>query len=216
MAKTETSHAGGFAISLAPGHRSVENAVLNAGQNLAAGTVLGRIMGGTAASAVKASGANTGGGTCTVDVTTPVRVGAQLGVYTVRCIAVASNSGTFEVKDPQGRSLGQAVVGTAFDDQIKFALADVGTDFAVGDGFDITVSAITGDYTILAPAGTDGSQVAAGILWDGVDAVADKACVVVVRDAEVNLNELTWPAGISATNKAIATSQLALAGITLR
>lgn len=95
---------------------------------------------GTAASAAK-SGGNTGGGTCTMDGSTPVLAGAKAGVYTVRCIATGTNGGQFIVVDPDGISLGQAIVGTTFSNKIKFALADSGTDFAVGDGFDITVTA---------------------------------------------------------------------------
>jgi hypothetical protein len=40
--------------------------------------------------------------------------------------------------------------------------------------------------------------------------------VALVRAAEFNGNKLTWPAGISATNKAIATQQLSDLGLTIR
>jgi hypothetical protein len=67
------------------------------------------------------------------------------------------------------------------------------------------------------PAATDGTQSAAGILYAGVDATsADKACVVFVRDAEVNANELIWPDSIAAGAKAVATQQLNARGIFLR
>lgn len=98
------------------------------------------VVPGTASSAAK-SGGNTGGGTLTMDATTPVLAGAKAGVYTVRCIATNTNGGQFIVVAPDGISLGQAIVGTTFSNQVKFALADLGTDFAVGDGFDITVTA---------------------------------------------------------------------------
>jgi len=93
----------------------------------------------TATPAAK-SGGNTGGGTITMDITTPVGAGAKEGVYTVRCIAAASNSGTFRVLDPDGFNLGDIAVGGTFDNDIKFVIADVGTDFIVGDGFDVTVA----------------------------------------------------------------------------
>ena len=92
-----------------------------------------------AASAAK-SGGNTGNGTLTLDATTPVLAGAKVGVYTVRLITAATNAGTFRVEDPDGNVLGDVAVGGTFSDDIKFATADGSTDFAVGDGFDITVS----------------------------------------------------------------------------
>lgn len=96
-----------------------------------------------AASAAKAGG-NTGTGTLTLDATTPVLPGAKPGVYTVRAIAAASNSGTFRVEDPDGNVIGDVAVGATFSDDVKFVIADGGTDFIVGDGFDITVTAQEG------------------------------------------------------------------------
>ena len=73
------------------------------------GTVLGRRSVGTASSAAKAGG-NTGNGTFVLDGTTPVRAGAKPGVYTLRCIAAASNAGTFALMDPEGFALGQYAI----------------------------------------------------------------------------------------------------------
>lgn len=48
---------------------------------------------------------------------------------------------------------------------------------------------------------SDGTQAAAGILWEAVDALtgtpADKRGVIIARDAEVNLDLLTWKSGAS-------------------
>lgn len=217
--KTELLHAGGFIISEANGNLSRDNAVLITGQNLKAGAVLGKITVGAAVSAAKAGG-NTGNGTLTLDVATPVRPGAKVGVYAVRCIAAAANNGTFRVEDPDGNVLGDVVMAAgagAFDDDIKFALADGAADFIVGDGFDVTVAAGSGKYTQLAPAAANGSQSAAAILLADVDATAaDVACAVVARQAEVNGNELTWPGGITADQTAAARAQLAQLGILVR
>ena len=46
MTLTETTHTGGFIVSLANGNRSIDNGTLVSGQNLAAGTVLGTITTG--------------------------------------------------------------------------------------------------------------------------------------------------------------------------
>lgn len=216
MALTEKAHAGGFILSEATGNRSKTNGTLISGQNLKAGAVVGKIITDTATSAAK-SGGNTGGGTCTMDGTTPVLAKAKVGVYQVRCIGLVANGGQFTVHDPDGVLVGLAYAGVAFARQIKFTLADVGTDFAIGDGFDITVTAGSGKYTELAPAANDGSAKATGVLFAPTDATsADKACVVFDADGELNSNEIVWPSGISDANKAIATAELLAAGIKLR
>lgn len=308
MSLTEKLHASGFVLSEGEGNISRDNGVLISGQNLAAGTVLGKII-NAIASAVKAGG-NTGNGTngglsisalavagvyklrCAstgpgvaaagttgavvgtgngaITASPATGAGAKVGTYQVTCIAAAANSGTFSVEDPDGVTIGSAVVGAPFtthltftiadgandwvvgdhfpivvaaansgifsvetpegvflpnatvgtgytSDHINFTLTDGATDFIVGDGFDVTVGAGSGKFTILAPAAVDGSQVAAGILVAAVDAsAADVACVNLARYAEVNTNELTWPGGITAGQKATAIAQLLAAGIVIR
>ena len=75
-----------------------------------------------------------------------------------------------------------------------------------------------GKYTGLAPAATNGSQNAAGILWAGVDAsAADAAGVVVLRGPTlVNQHELVWPDGATDAQITAATTALAALGIILR
>jgi hypothetical protein len=75
-----------------------------------------------------------------------------------------------------------------------------------------------GKFTALAPAATNGSQNAAGILWDAVDAsTADAAAVVVLRGpAIVNRHEITWPDGATEAQITAATTALATIGIILR
>ena len=73
-------------------------------------------------------------------------------------------------------------------------------------------------YTALAPAATNGSQNAAGILWGPADATAaDAAAVVVLRGpAIVNRNDLIWPDGATEAQITTATTALAALGIILR
>ncbi len=75
-----------------------------------------------------------------------------------------------------------------------------------------------GKFTALAPAATNGSQNAAGILWDAVDAsTADAAAVVVLRGpAIVNRHEIIWPDGATEAQITAATTALATIGIILR
>ncbi|PVZ47994.1 head decoration protein [Thalassobacter stenotrophicus] len=75
-----------------------------------------------------------------------------------------------------------------------------------------------GKYTTLAPAATNGSQNAVGILWTGVDATdADAPGVVVLRGpAIVNRHEIIWPEGGTEAQITAATNALASLGIILR
>jgi hypothetical protein len=184
---------------------------------LQSGTVLGKIRTGAATSAAK-SGGNTGNGALTVDATTPVLAGAQAGVYSVRLITAATNGGTFRVTDPNGFVLGDVAVAATFADQIKFAVADGATDFIVGDGFDITVAAGSAKWTQMSLTAIDGSQIAAGILFDltAVPATGDLQGVAITRTATVADVGLTWPAGASAGQIAAAVAQLSTAGIIVR
>ena len=75
----------------------------------------------------------------------------------------------------------------------------------------------SGKYKALDPAAVDGSEVAAGILYDAVDAAAaDAEGVAIVRLAEVNAAELVWPAGITGGEQATALGELAALNIIAR
>lgn len=64
-------------------------------------------------------------------------------------------------------------------------------------------------------SGTDGSQIAAGILVYSIttDGSTTKDVAVLVRHAEVRTSHLTWPVGITDTQKTAAVEQLRAAGI---
>lgn len=210
---TEGPRTAEFIASCAPGDLSFEQVTLKSGNNLPAGRVIATVITAqTVASAAK-SGGNTGNGTFTLDATTPLLPNAKLGVYTLRCIAAATNNGTFRLEDPDGVVLGDIVMAggaATVSEQIKGALADGGTDFVVGDGFDITVSAITTKEVEFNPAGTDGSQIATGILYAATDATsADKRTVAFRRNGEVNDNLVTWKSGATTAQKAKGKQDLA-------
>ena len=75
-----------------------------------------------------------------------------------------------------------------------------------------------GKYTVLTPAATNGSQTAAGILWDKTDATdADASGVVLVRGPAIaNRHELVWPEAATEAQITAATTALAALGIVLR
>lgn len=155
---------------------------------LKAGTLLGKITASSATSAAKAGG-NTGNGTMGAIT---VSAGALAGVYKLRITKAATNAGDFEVIDPQGDVVGIGSVAAAYSmGGLAFTLADGATDFAVGDGFDITVTG-SGKYVAYSNSATDGSDVVAAILKDNVpNSTADQKVVVVTRMAEVQGSELT-------------------------
>lgn len=157
---------------------------------LAIGTVLGKIKLGASSSAAK-SGGNTGNGTLTLDATTPILANAQTGIYQVRCIATATDGGTFRVTGPKGNVLGDVAVGATFGNQIKFAIADGSTDFAAGDGFDITIAQGSGKYRAYDDDNVDGSQDAALILADAVDATSADQKATAYATGEFNSAALT-------------------------
>lgn len=208
MALNETNYALEFLLSEAPGFRSREEGTLNSGQDLAAGAVLGRIM---TAAGEKIVGTGDG----TVGAVT-VGHAAQVGTYVLRGIAESSNAGTFSVTAPDGTALPNLTVAVAYaSSHINLTVADGANDWDIGDLIYVTVTG--GDYEALDPAATTGEQTAVAILCYPIDASsADQKCTVIARDAEVAASRLTWPDGISDANKALATSRLAAAGITLR
>lgn len=209
--KTETIRTGEFIQSEAEGERSRDEITVKSGETLSAGDVLAREATGlTAASAADAG--NTGDGT--MGTVTP-GVTAKEGVYTLTIIEPATDAGSFSVEDPDGENVGTGTVAVAFSGGgLGFTLADGATDFVAGDQFTITISQGSGLYKALP---NDGSEEAAGILYEDVDASAAAVQGVgIVRDAEVNGLLITWPGSISDTNKDLAIGQLAALGIIVR
>lgn len=215
---TEGLYATESLISEAPGDRSREAITVKSGQNLSACAVLGTIVTGTVASAAK-SGGNTGNGTCVVDATTPALLGAKLGVYSLRFTSTTN----IRLEDPDGLVLGDtSIVATTgqtaqIQEQIKALVTQGATTFAAGDGFDITVSALAEQEVEYNPAGTDGSQIATGILYGAVNATsAATRGVAYKRDCEHNADIVKWKTGATTAQKAKGAADLKRRGIILR
>ena len=73
----------------------------------------------------------------------------------------------------------------------------------------------TEDVTALSVNGTDGSQIAVGILVYPIttDGSTTNRAAVLVRHAEVRARDLTWPVGMTSAQQKAAVKQLAAAGI---
>lgn len=195
--------------------------------NGTAASVIGQILGASVSATVTAAakgGGNTGNGTCVVDPTTPALANVVEGVYTLTCTVAGTNSATFRLTDPRGRILADYAFsgsGQSFttSDQIKVQVTDGATDFVVGDSFNITVSSITKKYTQVAPAATDGSAVAAGVLLAtfSTSLAADTTTIAVTRGPSiVKSSGLAYTAGMTTGQKANALTQLDALGILVR
>lgn len=208
---TETIHAGAFIVSEGDGWFSRDQVTVALSQTLLAGTPVyksGVIANET--SSVTADAGNTGNGTFTLDVTTPVLAAGQNGAYRIVCIAVAANSGTFEVFDPKGALVGRVAVAATFNNQIKFVIADGATDFAAGDAFTVLVGRESNIDETVTALPNDGSQRCDGLMVYPVttDGSNTKKGSLLCRTAEVRLADIQWPASINAANKAKAVEEL--------
>lgn len=75
----------------------------------------------------------------------------------------------------------------------------------------------SGKYTQNTLSGSTGEQVAAAILYGNVDATAaDTDAVIVSRDAEVNEQEIIYPASATGSQKTAIKTALATHGIIVR
>ncbi|HJQ60821.1 MAG TPA: head decoration protein [Vineibacter sp.] len=212
--KSEGKWAGEAIYSEAAGTRSRDKITVASGEGvLSAMTILGKVLTGAGSSAAFAG--NTGNGAMGAIT---VGAGAKPGVYKLVVIEPAANAGRFTVEDPDGATVGVGTVAVAFNaGGLSFTLADGATDFVSGDGFDITVAAGSGKYKDFDVAGTDGSQIAAAILYDGVDATAaDVAATAFTRDCEVNKAELVFTGAPNTNQKNAAYADLAKLGIIAR
>ncbi len=219
---TEKLHAGAFIVQEMPGYYSRDALTVALNQTIDAGQVCGRVgvLANIQVAAAADPGNTVGSGAITMDAVAPVAASAQNGRYRAVCIEEAADGGTFAVFDPSGQQIGTVNVGATFDNQIKFVIADA-TDFKAGDAFSINVIREAGadeEVKALNLAGNDGSQIASCIaVYPAVtDGTTKKKITFLTRNSEVRASDLTWPAGITADQKATAVEQLRDAGIILR
>jgi hypothetical protein len=199
---TEGPRTAEFIISEAPGHLSRDAASVDAtAAALPPGQVLGQRTLGDAEG--EANGGNTGNATISA---VTLGDGASPGVYRI----VHTAATVFDVLAPDGRKLASGTTGVAYDGELGFTVTAGGTPMVAGDGFTITVEEGDSAYAGLDPDATDGTQVAAAILFEGISEGQVQQRTVVVRSAEVKASQLTWFEG--ATGDQIAAGLAALAG----
>jgi len=134
------------------------------------GNYIVECIGGDFDGVIAADAGNTGNGAGTMHMTKTAE-GVKAGVYTVTFIEPVSNLGTFQVEDPDGTLVGTGVVGTLFDNVIKFTIADGAADFVAGDIFRVTVSAVVptdgGLFSVSAPDGSVLANATVGVAYAG-------------------------------------------------
>lgn len=181
-------------------------------------TVIGKVPTGsfTVAAAAPKAGGNTGTGAVTLanPAFGPDVIG---GTYTLRCMLAQTDSGLFDLIDPNGDVVETVKVGVASaGTHLKLSIADA-TDFVVGDAFTIEVTRTSAPkWYALDPDAVDGREVAAGILVTKAAAAdADAPNMVAITGGPViyRADKLVWPDGISAGQKNNAIDQLAALGI---
>lgn len=209
---TEGLHAGECLVHELPGCMSRKEVTIKSGENLGNCRVIGKVLSATAGVVGEAG---TGNGTLT-KANPAVGVGVQAGDYKVRCVEKTADSGLFVVVRPDGTIDGHAVIGTAYDGQVKFSITDGATDFDQTKVFTIPVTLGAEKWRGVDGDSTDGSLIAAGVLITEVDATdGDMPGVAIVRDAVVNENELDW-GDLEAGEITTAKAQLAALGITVK
>lgn len=169
----ENWHNGGFLVSQANGHQSIDQGTLTGGVKVLAGTVLGTVL--SALTAVAAAlGTNTGNGTFGT-ITPQAAPATMVGTYNV----ALTSSTAFTVTAPDGQTA-TGTVGSAFAGLgIGFTITAGGTPFAVGDSFALTTTATPGNPTITSTAGTNAGNGTIGSL--SVQGYAAKAGVYTVE-----------------------------------
>lgn len=180
---------------------SREEVTIAYGADITPGEVLGRVTAGAGVAAAKPG--NTGNGTISAIT---ILGGAVDGGYTIRFTGATA----YTVENPAGDVIGSGAPGAAFADDIGFTITAGGTAFAAGDGFDVAVTIGAGKFKPLAPAATDGSEIAAAVAYAAVPAAAaDARGVVSARLTAFKGAALKWPAGITAAQKSAAITRLA-------
>ena len=174
---------------------------------------------GTVTAVAAAEAGNTGNGTLTLADPATTN-SAKDGVYTVTCTTGgADGASKFAVDDPDGKRVGTATGGAAFNRHIKFTIAGGGTDFVEGDTFGVTVEIDEdADGSLIAEWDGDGEiwGVALGevIAEDGVDRHGG----VALRrgPAIAALGSVAWPSGLTDQQKADGLDRMRAMGVVFR
>jgi hypothetical protein len=219
---TERRHSGGYiVVEVGLGEHSRDQVTLlqqssdfqsSTSPILPAGLVLGETLDGSSGT-YTANAGNTGNFTCG---TVTVSQGVVEGTYNIEFIAPT----VFNVFYPNGELVGEGHTGVAFSaGGLGFTITAGGTAAVAGDGATIALAANSnvGLWAPLSLTAADGTQNAAGILFNETDASQGNVKVTITsRATDVNGSELIYPAGATTTQIAAINAQLVALGIIVR
>lgn len=213
----ERRHDGGFIVSQAHGHRSIDRGIVNGSGPIDAGTVLAQTAttyGGTGT----AGSGNTGNGTMGgISITAPAVAGNYLVTFisptefmvtTPNGEPLPAEGGTVDLSTPQVET-GPGTVGTVFNSGgIGFLITAGTTAFVAGDTFTLAVTASGGGWAAYTSS-TSGAT-GYGVLYAFTDTTNGAVpAPIFLRDGEVNLAELIWDPSLSAAQQDTALTALA-------
>ena len=116
----------------------------------------------------------------------------------------------------EGTHAGEFIVSEANGKRSREAITVLSGE-TLEAGHIVGIETASGKYKEWNPGNTDGSETAAGVLFEAVDAsAADADGVAVVRDAEINRGEVVYFTGATPAHHDIAATQLATMGIIAR
>ena len=214
---TEGIHPVEFIMSEASWHRSRDAVKVAASQTVVPGNLLG---GKAVAADVTTAQSRSGTGNGVLTFANPATSSKVKNGRYVVTLTGAGATAPFQVEGPDGNVIGTGAVGTAFDKEVKFTLADGAADFVAGDQLFLDIGVEPTDYEHVPwdPAGTDGSEKVRGIACYGVvtGAGETKKITALTRDAEVNGKLLNLPNGVTAAQTAAAHAGLRALGVIVR
>lgn len=221
----ETRHAGGFIVSQANGHLSIDAVVIGSGHGrLQPGTILAQTA-VTYAGTSTTGEDNVGNGTLTgIAITAPALAGnyvvtmisdSEFEVTNPNDVPIPARGGTVEVDDDEV-VLGPGKVGVVFNSEgIGFLVAAGATAFAEGDTFSVAVT-VTGAGWVPFTSATTGAT-GYGVLYGVADTtISDAPAAVFTRMGEVNLAELIWDPTLSAAQQDSGLAGLKAQGVIAR
>lgn len=140
-----------------------------------------------------ADAGNTGDGTCTAVAKLSDGGNLLTGDYNLECTGAVANGGIFKLEDPKGNLIegnltmtAGAGAATIFNiGGITFTLTDGATDFASGDIFTLTVTAIN-KWVPYNPVGVQGEAIPKGI-YDPESTIGDITAAALVAGDVVDM-----------------------------
>lgn len=221
----ELRHDGGFIVSQANGHQSIDRVFLNAAAALlTAGTIIASTA-TTYAGTGTAVGGNTGNGTIGAIA---IQAPALAGNYLVTLVSPTE----FIVTNPNGEPVpalggsidfndtdinnGPGTVGTVFNSGgVGFLVTAGSTPFVASDAFTIAVTETGGGWVPLTSASASITKY--GILYGTTDTTNGPVpAAAFIRNGEVNLSELIFDASLTAAQQDAAVVALNGQGVIAR